>query len=207
MFGGSVSIASGYPGASNSYTSCSFCSKSADSSTETGKKANTPNDSSLQPASSPTELTSEEQQQVSELKQRDREVRAHEAAHMAAGGGYVRGGVSFTYQAGPDGKRYAVGGEVSIDTSAEKDPNATIRKMQTVRSAALAPANPSGQDRAVAAAATAQEAQARQQMNAEKSTDGKKVEKPSPDSNTTRSYTPGGKQTPPVAPPQIDMSV
>lgn len=110
-------------------------------------------------------LTPQEQKQVAQLQSRDREVRAHEAAHVAAGGGYVRGGANFSYQVGPDGKRYAVGGEVSIDTSPVRDnPAATIAKMQTVRRAALAPADPSAQDRAVAAAASASEAQARQEL-------------------------------------------
>jgi hypothetical protein len=119
-------------------------------------------------STSSEELTEEEKQQVAELKQRDREVRAHEAAHIAAGGGCVRGGATFSYQSGPDGKRYAVGGEVGIDTSGGKTPEETIRKMQTVRKAALAPASPSGTDRSVAAAAAAKEAQARQELSAQK---------------------------------------
>lgn len=113
-----------------------------------------------------SELSKEEQQQVTELKKRDREVRAHEAAHMGAGGGVVRGGASYSFQAGPDGRKYAVGGEVGIDASPVKDnPEATIRKMQKVRAAALAPASPSGQDQAVASAASAQEAAARMELN------------------------------------------
>jgi len=97
------------------------------------------------------ELSSEEKKQIAELKARDNEVRAHEAAHVAAGGQYIRSGASYQYQTGPDGGRYAVGGEVSIDTSAVKgDPEATIAKMQVVKRAAAAPASPSGQDRAVA---------------------------------------------------------
>jgi len=85
-------------------------------------------------------LNDEEMQLISELQSRDTEVRAHEAAHVAASQGYSSGSASFEYQTGPDGKRYAVGGEVSIDTSSESTPEATIRKMQVVRSAALAPA-------------------------------------------------------------------
>lgn len=93
-------------------------------------------------------LSDEELQQLSELKVRDREVRAHEAAHQAVGGQYA-GAMSFTYQRGPDGAQYAVGGEVSIDVSpVEGDPQATIEKMRVVRAAAMAPAEPSGQDRA-----------------------------------------------------------
>ncbi len=108
------------------------------------------------------ELTESEKRQVQKLKQRDREVRAHERAHIAAGAGVVQGGASFTFQRGPDGKMYAVGGEVKIDSSAENDPDKTIRKMQQVKRAALAPAEPSGTDRAVAAQAGRIEAQARQ---------------------------------------------
>jgi hypothetical protein len=112
-----------------------------------------------------TELTPEEQQQVQELKARDQEVRVHEAAHVAAGGAYVTSGPSYTYQTGPDGKSYAIGGEVGIDTSeVSGDPEATIRKMQTVAAAALAPAEPSGQDQKVAAAARQKEAQARAEL-------------------------------------------
>ena len=110
------------------------------------------------------ELTEEEKKEVEELKRRDQEVRTHEHAHVAAGGQYVRGGIQYDYQTGPDGKRYAVGGEVSIDTSPESDPEDTIRKAQTIRQAALAPAEPSGQDRRAAAAAAQMEMQARQEL-------------------------------------------
>jgi hypothetical protein len=100
-----------------------------------------------------SELTQEEQREVVELQSRDREVRAHEQAHQSAGAG-LTGPASYTYTTGPDGKRYAVGGEVSIDTSPERDnPSGTIQKMQRVIAAALAPADPSGQDRTVASQA------------------------------------------------------
>ncbi|MDX1353690.1 MAG: putative metalloprotease CJM1_0395 family protein, partial [Thiomicrorhabdus sp.] len=54
---------------------------------------------------------------INQLKARDAEVRAHEMAHLSTAGGYARGGMSFTYQMGPDGKQYAIGGEVGIDTT------------------------------------------------------------------------------------------
>lgn len=99
-------------------------------------------------------LSEEELRQVEKLRQRDQEVRAHEQAHIAAGGQYVRGGANFEYQRGPDGKLYAVGGEVSIDVSPiPNNPSATIRKMETVVRAALAPSQPSAQDYQVAARA------------------------------------------------------
>lgn len=100
-------------------------------------------------------LTEEERAQVKKLAARDREVRAHEAAHQAVGGQYA-GAATFTFQSGPDGRRYAVGGEVPIDISTiPGDPDATIRKLRTVRRAALAPAEPSAQDRSIAATAEA----------------------------------------------------
>jgi hypothetical protein len=107
----------------------------------------------------PGELTAEEQSVVADLQARDREVRAHEQAHISVGGSYITGGAVYQYENGPDNKRYAVGGEVGIDSSPIRDnPEATIAKMQIVRAAALAPAEPSGQDRAVAAAASREEA-------------------------------------------------
>jgi len=108
-------------------------------------------------------LSAEEERVVAELTRTDREVRAHEQAHLAAAGGLARG-VSFNYATGPDGKQYAVGGEVSIDTSPGSTPEETIQKAQQIRAAANAPANPSGQDRQVASAAAALEAAARGEL-------------------------------------------
>jgi len=110
------------------------------------------------------ELTPEEKDIVEHLKQVDREVRAHEQAHLSAAGAYATGGASFQFTTGPDGAAYAVAGEVGIDASSERTPEATIQKMQVVRAAALAPADPSPQDMAVAAAAGATESAARSQL-------------------------------------------
>jgi len=90
---------------------------------------------------------------INDLKKRDSEVRKHEQAHIASSGGHARGGTSYTYHKGPDGKRYAVGGEVNIDTSEASSPEKTANKMRAVKRAALAPANPSAQDRRVASKA------------------------------------------------------
>jgi hypothetical protein len=91
---------------------------------------------------------------INELKLRDQEVRSHELAHASAGGS-TTGAPSYTFEVGPDGKKYAVGGEVSVDLSTVNgNPRATITKMQKVHAAALAPANPSAQDTRVAATAT-----------------------------------------------------
>lgn len=101
-----------------------------------------------------------EQREIEELEKRDREVRAHEQAHASAGGQYA-GSPKYEFESGPDGRQYAVGGEVSIDVSPEKDPQDTIRKMQQVKAAALAPAEPSPQDLRVASEATQKATEAR----------------------------------------------
>lgn len=106
-------------------------------------------------------LTQEEKLLVETLKEVDSEVRTHEMAHIAAGGEYITSSATFSYQQGPDGKNYAVGGEVGIDTSPEPgDPEATLQKMRQVRAAALAPAQPSSQDLKVASRAASQAAKA-----------------------------------------------
>lgn len=111
------------------------------------------------------QLEPEEQRQVESLKARDREVRAHEQAHVAAAGPYVQSGPHYEYETGPDGRRYAVAGHVNIDTApVPGDPEATIQKAQVIRAAALAPAEPSAQDQKVAAQATKMETQARLEL-------------------------------------------
>ncbi|KTG15893.1 MULTISPECIES: putative metalloprotease CJM1_0395 family protein [unclassified Guyparkeria] len=119
--------------------------------------------------------SAEEQRMLAELKARDQEVRNHENAHRAAAGDLVRGG-SYQYQQGPDGKRYAVGGDVQIDTSpVPDDPAATAEKMQRVIAAALAPAEPSATDLAVAAEAAAERNRARAEARQEGSETGATV--------------------------------
>jgi hypothetical protein len=112
-------------------------------------------------------LTPQELQQIQQLKQIDRTVRAHEQAHLSVGADLVRGGPSFSYQTGPDNQRYAVGGEVSIDTSPARTPEDTIPKAQHIRAAALAPAEPSPQDQSVAAQASRMEGEARAELAAQ----------------------------------------
>jgi hypothetical protein len=111
------------------------------------------------------DLDAEQVRALQQLRARDREVRAHEQAHKSAAGGLAAGAPSFQYTQGPDGRRYAVGGEVQIDTAPiPGDPRATIAKAQQIRRAALAPAQPSATDRKVAAQATAMEQQARAEL-------------------------------------------
>jgi hypothetical protein len=114
---------------------------------------------------SSSKSNTQEARELESLQRTDREVRAHEQAHIIAGGSLVRGAASFGYTTGPDGKLYAVNGEVSIDSSpVQDDPEATISKMMRVVAAALAPARPSGQDRSVASAAMKTQMEAQQEL-------------------------------------------
>jgi hypothetical protein len=111
------------------------------------------------------QLSPEAQAEVTKLKARDADVHAHEEAHMAAGGSLITGGPTYEYQKGPDGKSYAVGGDVAIDASAVAgSPQATIAKARQVVAAALAPADPSGQDESVASQAEAMAASAQAEL-------------------------------------------
>ena len=105
--------------------------------------------------------TPEELSELRELQQVDRQVRAHEAAHTAVGGD-LAGAAQLSFKRGPDGQNYAVAGEVSITSpKVPGDPEATLRRADQVRRAALAPADPSSQDIRVAASAAQIAAEAR----------------------------------------------
>ncbi len=143
------------------------------------------------------EPTDSEKQETAELQAEDASVRAHERAHVAAAGQYAVGGAQYHYEVGPDGNRYAVAGEVQIDASTiPNDPDATIRKMQTVRRAALAPSDPSPQDQRVAAQASRAEMEARADLAEERT-----AQLPRPAASTS------GPTGTPVEPPIIDQFV
>jgi hypothetical protein len=126
-----------------------------------GKTSGTPSTGGLLA----TALSREELAEVSRLRAIDHRVRAHEQAHLAAAGPYAAAGPSYQYATGPDHLRYAVAGEVQIDSSpVPDDPQATVEKMLTVIAAANAPADPSPEDRQVAAQAARELAQAQAEL-------------------------------------------
>lgn len=114
----------------------------------------------------------EQQQNKSEIKKDEaakeleniqREVISHENAHKAAAG-ELGGAISYSYTEGPDGRSYITGGEVPIKLKEGDTPEETLRNMQKVQRAANAPAEPSGQDRQVAAKAAALASKARAEI-------------------------------------------
>jgi SprA-related family len=132
----------------------------------TGAAATDPRARQAPPGAPPNErnLTQEQRDQVRELQKTDAEVRQHEQAHKTVGGPFA-GSIRLEFTTGPDGRRYAVAGEVPIDTSpVRNNPEATIRKAEIVKRAALAPSDPSPADRAVASQADALKAQAQAEL-------------------------------------------
>ncbi len=116
-----------------------------------------------QESDSTDKLSEDEKRLVQDLKSRDAEVKTHEAAHQAAGGG-MTGAASYTYQQGPDGRMYAIGGEVSISIPSGSTPQESMKNAQQAIAAAMAPADPSGQDFAVASTAMVMLMKAQQQL-------------------------------------------
>lgn len=128
------------------------------------KKQATSDDDNADSSDSNTQKNQKEALAIKELKDRDTEVRTHEQAHKSAGGQYA-GAPAFDMTKGPDGENYATGGHVNIDVSPiADDPQATINKMSQIKSAALAPAEPSSQDLKVAAKADSVAAAARSEL-------------------------------------------
>lgn len=99
---------------------------------------------------SKNDLTPEQEQEVAKLKARDAEVKTHEQAHLSAASGISASAPTYTYETGPDGEKYAIGGEVSITVVQTGNPQKDLQSAQTMRAAALAPSQPSSQDLSVA---------------------------------------------------------
>ncbi|MBS4240415.1 hypothetical protein CVU5213_01515 [Campylobacter vulpis] len=140
------------------------------------------------------ELTMKEVQVVRELQSIDRNVKAHEAAHQAAGGG-LAGAASYSYTKGPDNQMYATAGEVPIRMQKGNTPEETIANARQVVAAAMAPSDPSPQDYKVAANAVKMEIEARaeatklkieeQKEKAKKDEEKREENKENPQNSTT----------------------
>ncbi len=120
------------------------------SSTEKPSRGNSAAVASPAAARLPTDLTTAEKTDVTRLQQRDQQVRQEEKAHAAVAGD-LAGPISYTFQRGPDGRAYAVGGSVGIQASSlSGDPAEAARKAGRLAAAANAATNPSLQDYAAA---------------------------------------------------------
>ncbi len=108
----------------------------------------------------PNEKSEEENRTLQKLKNRDQEVRLHEAQHNRNPGTVSIGGPQYTYTIGPDGKVYATGGQVMVTTGASGDPKTALRKARALKSAALSTGEPSSMDMAAAVSAREMEMEA-----------------------------------------------
>lgn len=149
------------PGATQDY-SRPVESSAAGSDLDFGKR---PKDMTQEVGPDGKAYTPEEEKEIEELEERDAEVKRHEQAHFQAGGKYAST-PKYEYQTGPDGKRYAIGGSVDIDMSeVPDDPQATLEKARVIKRAALAPEDPSVQDRKVAREADQMAARAQRELS------------------------------------------
>lgn len=105
------------------------------------------------------ELSREDQELVDNLEARDAKVRNHETSHIMAAGGQA-GMPTYTYQTGPDGKRYAIGGSVNIATMTTGDTEQDARRANTAYRAAMATGEPSSRDMQAATRARTMEMEA-----------------------------------------------
>jgi len=85
---------------------------------------------------------------LEKFRNKDSEIRTHEQAHASIG--HTTTPISYNYQQGPDGKMYAVGGSVRMDTSIPDDPKAAAFKLDILQKAASGPTHLSGADSTIA---------------------------------------------------------
>lgn len=91
--------------------------------------------------------------EIKHMKAWENHVIAHERMHMLSGGGMV-GAPSYVYKMGPDGKSYITGGEVTLYVPKTATLEGSEASLSKLKSAALAPLDPSPKDMAAAAMAT-----------------------------------------------------
>lgn len=118
-------------------------------------------DSHTETSTNNLKLSQEEQKEVEEMRRINGEVKRRELAHRAVAGNYARGVISYEYETGPDGKKYAVEGHITIDARPIlNNPEASIRKAQAIKSVKL--------DRSVSTEAEKMEREVRMELKIEK---------------------------------------
>ncbi len=85
---------------------------------------------------------------LEKFKKADAQIRSHEQVHATIG--QTTAPISYNYQKGPDGKMYAVGGNVRFDTSIPDDPKAAAFKLDQLSRAATGVSDPSEADTMIA---------------------------------------------------------
>ena len=101
--------------------------------------------------SQPNQDEQDFQRVLQKFKKQDAEIKSHEQIHASIG--QTTTPISYNYQQGPDGKMYAVGGSVRLDTSMPSDPKAAAFKLDMLQRAASGPSDVSGADVAISSQA------------------------------------------------------
>lgn len=91
------------------------------------------------------------QRVLDKFKNLDAQIKGHEQLHASLGD--TKGAISYNYQTGPDGKLYATGGSVRMDTSIPQDEEAALAKLDKLANAVSAPSGLSNADAAISRAA------------------------------------------------------
>jgi hypothetical protein len=115
------------------------------------------------PSAPPSAPNEDQMAALRDLQARDKEVRRHEQTHAAMLGPYA-GAITYTYEIGPDGKAYAVGGSTEIREAAGSSPEEKAARARRIMAAAMAVSNPSGADLTAAAEAARMAGKAVRQM-------------------------------------------
>lgn len=84
---------------------------------------------------------------LAKFRKADADIKSHEQVHASIGP--TTSPISYNYQQGPDGKMYAVGGHVKLDTSIPDDPKAAAFKLDQIKRAASGPMDSSGADNTI----------------------------------------------------------
>lgn len=111
-------------------------------------------------SANPDDMSESDRELLQRLKQRDAMVRRHENSHMMAAGGQAAGMPTYTYQTGPDGRNYAIGGSVDISIMTTGDHEADARRAGKAARAAMAAGEPSAADMETAAKASSMQGRA-----------------------------------------------
>lgn len=101
---------------------------------------------------------------LEKFKSMDSNIRMHEQQHAALSG--TSSPIEYSYQLGPDGKMYANGGSVRLDTSLPNNPDAASVKLDSIKkSATSSGSDMSGADATIAISANLMKAKLQLQDN------------------------------------------
>lgn len=88
------------------------------------------------------------QRVIDKFENLDAKTKTHEQAHASSG--TTTAPIQYNYQVGPDGRLYATGGSVRLDTTIPEDEGAANAKLEELKDASSAPSELSAADAQIA---------------------------------------------------------